>query len=83
MLSTYGAILAVFFFSILEPTWEYNMKCDIVPGKPVPCSYKIVMWPQMIIFVVLLLGITVFFICSIAKRKVYTFTFVSTIGRKY
>ena len=69
MITTYGSLLSVFLFSIIEPTWEYNMKCEIVPGKAVPCSYKIVMWPQIVIFAVLMIGVTVFFVCSIYQRK--------------
>ena len=73
-MSTYGAILAVFLFAIIEPTWEYNMKCEVDPGKVIPCSYKIVFWPQLIVFLILFVGITVFFVCSLAKSKVYAFT---------
>ncbi|KNB46788.1 hypothetical protein JH06_3678 [Blastocystis sp. subtype 4] len=70
MMSTYGAILAVFLFAIIEPTWEYNMKCEVESGKVIPCSYKIVFWPQLIVFFILFVGITVFFVWSLAKSKV-------------
>lgn len=83
MMSTYGAILAVFMFAVIEPTWEYNMKCEIVPEKVIPCSYKIVFWPQLIVFLILFVGITVFFVCSLAKRKVYEFTILSIVGRRH
>ena len=82
-MSTYGAILAVFLFAVIEPTWEYNMKCEVVPGKVIPCSYKIVFWPQLVVFLILFVAVTVFFVCSLAKGKVYEFTIVSIVGRKH
>ena len=69
MIATYGSLIGVFLFSIIEPTWEYNMKCEIVPGKAIPCSYKIVMWPQIVIFAILMIAVTVFFTCSIMQGK--------------
>lgn len=69
MIATYGSLIGVFLFSIIEPTWEYNMKCKIVPGKAIPCSYKIVMWPQIVIFAILMIAVTVFFTCSIMQGK--------------
>ena len=69
MIATYGSLIGVFLFSIIEPTWEYNMKCKIVPGKAIPCSYKIVMWPQIVVFAILMIAVTVFFTCSIMQGK--------------
>ena len=69
MVSTIGALVALFLFSILEPNWEYNMRCEIDPQHPVSCEYKMFVWPQVIVFLVLMTGTIIFFVYSISKRQ--------------
>ncbi|KAK8810836.1 hypothetical protein WA556_003920, partial [Blastocystis sp. ATCC 50177/Nand II] len=68
MLSMLGSLLAVFFFSVFEPNWEYNWKCKIDPEHPVPCEYKIVVLPQVLVFIVLELAIITVFTMSLKKK---------------
>lgn len=79
MTTVMGSMITLFMFSIFEPVWEYNIRvclffvheqCDIDPDHPVACDYKLVFWPQIVVFTVLIIGTIIVFACSIAKRRV-------------
>ena len=59
MMYMYSALTGLFIFSIIEPSWEYNLKCEIVVGTPIPCNYKMHFLPQLIVYLVLITIVSV------------------------
>ena len=69
MMFVYGSLLSLFLFSIFEPNWEYNMRCEINPEQPVPCDYKMTVFPQLIVFIILMTLVSVIFFLFMKKYK--------------
>lgn len=79
MTTVLGSITALFLFSVFEPMWEYNIRvyfffaleqCDIDPDHPSTCDYKLVFWPQIVVYIVVTVVTIIVFVCAIAKRRV-------------
>lgn len=66
-----AGIVGLFCFSIMVPTWEYNMKCEIAMGTPIPCEYKIVFIPQLIIIILFVAGVCIWFSGAFKKKPMY------------
>ena len=71
MMYVISALTGLFMFSILEPTWEYNMKCEITIGTPMPCDYKIHFLPQTIIYLVLMTVVIIVFSLNMNVKPEY------------
>lgn len=68
MMYIMAAIISLFFLSVMIPSWQYNMNCEIVVGTPMPCDYKMHVLPQIIILSLLVVLVIVWFTISF-KRK--------------
>ena len=66
-----AGIIGLFCFSIIVPTWKYNMICEIAVGTPIPCEYKIVFLPQLIILLLIVLGVCVWFSQAFKRKPMY------------
>ena len=68
MMYLYSALTGLFIFSIIEPSWEYNLKCEIVVGTPIPCNYKMHFLPQLIVYLVLITIVSVIMIMNMKTK---------------
>ena len=68
---TLAGVMNLFCFSIMAPTWMYNMKCEIAVGTPIPCEYKIVFLPQLIILLLFVVGVCIWFSSALKKKPAY------------
>lgn len=48
----------------------FDSKCEINPEHPVPCDYKLIIWPQAIVYLVLMIATVIVFLVAISKRSI-------------
>lgn len=66
-----AGVMNLFCLSLMVPTWKYNMKCEIAVGTPIPCEYKIVFLPQLILLLFVAVGVCIWFAGALKKKPMY------------